>query len=385
MSLERFFKEKRLIVACGSGGVGKTTTSAAIALHLALNGRKTLVLTIDPARRLANALGLSSLDDEERRVDLSALFPDRNVSGELYAAMLNASQSFDKLIRKLMGNPATFERIRANRFYQALESSIGGAQEYVAMERLHELMREKDYDVIVLDTPPTKNALDFLDAPHRLARFMDAGVVKWFTRHDEGGLGSLFFKKGGEIVFKLLGLLIGKEVIGDLSEFFIGFKDLYGGFEDRARRVNAMLREPSTSFVLVTSPEQNVLGEGLYFVEKLTESGLPLECVIVNKAFWPLDVPSEKDSVSMLEGLGPVQRLRDGGTEQSEQWRQFAEKLSRLVGSVQAFNDRAEKNVLWLRSKVDRSVQIQQVPLFFKEIYDIEGLQRMNRHLFPSS
>ncbi len=382
MSLQRIFEGKRLIVACGSGGVGKTSTSAAMALQLALQGRNVLVLTIDPARRLANALGLSSLDDEERKVELSNLLPDADTEGELHAAMLNASQSFDKLIRKLVGNDERFERIRQNRFYQALENSIGGAQEYVAMERLHELMQEKDYEVIVLDTPPTKNALDFLDAPHRLARFMDAGVVKWFARQDEGGLSSLFFRKGGEIVFKLLGLLIGKEVIGDLSEFFIGFKDLYDGFEERAQRVNAMLREDSTSFVLVTGPEQNVMGDALYFVDKLTEAGLPLQAVVVNKAYWPLQEAVGPETVEGLEALTPVKVLKEGDRSRRDQWARFSEKLSGLLDGVHSFNERAKANVASLRNQVEQSVHIQQVPLFFNEIYDIQGLLRMNRHLF---
>lgn len=382
MTLADIIRDKRLVVCAGSGGVGKTTTSAAIALNAAASGRRTLVITIDPARRLAQSLGLEGLDNEERpvpaeRLEAAGVPPD----GRLYAAMLDSKASLDALIARITASPEQARRILDNRIYRQFTNAIAGSQEYIAMERLYELMQERDYDLVVLDTPPTKNALDFLNAPNRLAAFLDEGVVKWFIRPAEGGMRAALFKRGGEMVFKVLGLLVGDAFVRDLSDFFQAFNGLYGGFKERAERVNALLRDEGTVFVLVTAAEHNVLTEAIYFSRTLAQADIPLRAVVVNRAFQLLDAdgPDADEMETIMKTEASDARL-------SRTAESLADKLARLHRLGQTLNGIAAQNIERLTTALSGSQEVTcvPVPLFADDIHDIGGLVRMNRYLFDT-
>src|SRR5919201_3339120 len=227
---------KRVCICAGSGGVGKTTSSAAIAAGMAARGGKVDVLTIDPAKRLADSLGLPELGNEERQVD-PVLFSEAGVEtegGELWAMMLDAKATFDELVRRDAPDEETRDRILDNRIYQQLSAALAGAQEYMAMEKLFELYAEDRYDLLVLDTPPTRNALDFLDAPRRLTQFIEGRALQVFMRPT--GLGMKVFGRGASMMFGVLRRITGVDLLEDLAEFFQAFSGMVGGFRERARR-----------------------------------------------------------------------------------------------------------------------------------------------------
>jgi len=235
--LAAVIRDKKIVVCVGTGGVGKTTLSAVIALHAALQGRKTLVLTIDPARRLANSLGLQSLGNRETRVpeqkfQQAGLRP----TGALYAMMLDTKTTFDDLVKKAAPSEEVARRILENHFYQNLSTAMAGSHEYLAMEKLYDLYRQGTYDTIVLDTPPTRQALDFLDAPKKVSDFLDKDVLKWFLKPyfamGRGGLKLL--NRTGSMVFKVIERITGAEFMKDVSDFFLGFNDVFDDFRKEA-------------------------------------------------------------------------------------------------------------------------------------------------------
>src|SRR3954469_25149416 len=240
-SLEPLLEGKRMVICAGSGGVGKTTMAAAVGLGLASQGLKVAVVTIDPARRLANALGLDALGNEPHRVDL-------DVPGELWAMMLDAKRTFDQLIDHLAPDARTRDEIFANRIYQQLSSAVAGSQEFTAIAKLYELDQEGDYDLLVLDTPPSRNALDFLDAPGRLAHFFGGRAVRMFLR--PAGIGGKIIGRGTGVVFSLLKRVTGVDLLEDLSVFFRSLGGLIDGFSERAERVGALLEDPATTFLI---------------------------------------------------------------------------------------------------------------------------------------
>lgn len=380
MSFNSIIKNKQLVVCCGSGGVGKTTTSAAIALKAAASGKKTLVITIDPAKRLAQSLGLSQLDNEERMVPREHLKQsglDPNM--QLYATMLDTAASLDSLIKRISANEEQARQILNNKIYRQFTNAIAGSQEYVAMERLFELMNNKNYDLIVLDTPPTKNALDFLNAPNRLASFLDDGIVKWFVKPQSRGLKARLFQKGGEVVFKLLGLLAGRTFVQNLMEFFQAFNGLYGGFKDRAEKVSCLLRNDKTVFVLVTSAERNALTEAVFFHDKLISNGIPLQSVIVNRAFSPFETKG-LDLVMLKDLL--TKNVSKISKRKTDEIKKFTEKLLQITSLTDKLNNIAFDNIERLKKNLQSANQILCIPIFAEEIHDMNGLMKMNRYLF---
>ena len=380
MNLDELILSRKLVVCCGSGGVGKTTTSAAIALNGAASGKRTLVITIDPAKRLAQSLGLDRLDDEERRVPLEKLtgVPWR---GELFAAMLDTQASFDALIRRVCRDDSQVRRILGSKIYRHMTTAIAGSQEYVAMERLYYLMREGRYDLVVLDTPPTKNALDFLSAPNRLASFLDDNVVKWFVQPQKAGMGLKLLLKGRDVVFKLMAVLLGDQLVHELTEFFDAFSDLTSGFRERAEKVGMLLRSPETVFVLVTSAEKNALGEATAFSKRLVEAAIPLKAVVINRAWEPL---AEGPGMEELARLIREENLWTNFEQ--EHLDQAAERLLGKVGEWQSLmrqvNQAAKQNVEKLRESLGSNPIFATVPMFSEDIHDIQGLVKMNRYLF---
>jgi anion-transporting ArsA/GET3 family ATPase len=266
----------QIIVCCGSGGVGKTTTAASLALRAAERGRRTMVLTIDPARRLAQSMGLTELDNTPRAV--------AGVEGSLDAMMLDMKRTFDEIVLT-HAEPAKAEQILANPFYQALSSSFAGTQEYMAMEKLGQLKASGDYDLIVVDTPPTRSALDFLDAPERLTTFLDGRLIKVLLAPAKAG-GKAYLKVvtvGFNVFTSAITKIIGASVLQDVSQFVAALETMFGGFRERAQATYDLLKDPGTAFVVVAAPERDALREAAYFVERLAAEQMPLAGLVVNR------------------------------------------------------------------------------------------------------
>jgi anion-transporting ArsA/GET3 family ATPase len=280
--------EKRIVVVSGAGGVGKTTLSAALAVALAAQGHRTVVLTVDPARRLANALGFERFSDELTRVAAA--------KGELWASMLDARRYFDKVIERFAGSEEQRQRVTEHPLWRLTLDYLGGTQEYAAMERILEFAGDARWDRIVVDTPPTQNALDLFAAPERLASFMESSVIRWFREGDGGGL----FARGGKLALGLLEKVLGGEFLGRLSDFLKQLGGMESGFRDRHRAVMELLRGPEAAFVLVSSATDSRLAESLAFAEAVGAHGVGLEAVVLNR----VDVPPA--SPSALAGDGPA-------------------------------------------------------------------------------
>ena len=273
---------KRIVICAGSGGVGKTTTSAALAMGMAADGLRVAVVTIDPAKRLANALGMKELGNEPRLVDPERFLPHGiEMEGELWAMMLDAKRTFDEVIEKLAPDAATRDEILGNRIYQQLSTAIAGSQEFTAIAKLYELDQEGGYDLLVLDTPPSRNALDFLDAPGRLTGFFQGRAIRIFLR--PAGFGGKIIGRGTGVVFSLLKRVTGVDLLEDLSVFFRSLSGLIDGFTERAERVGALLEDPATTFLIVTSPQHDPVEEAIYFHRKLMEAGMPFGGMVVNR------------------------------------------------------------------------------------------------------
>ena len=294
----------RIIVCCGSGGVGKTTTAAAIALRAAEHGRRVCVLTIDPARRLAQAMGLTELDNTPRAV--------AGISGgSLSAMMLDMKRTFDEVVES-HSDPDRAEAILANPFYQALSSSFAGTQEYMAMEKLGQLRAQSDaeglWDLIVVDTPPSRSALDFLDAPERLGSFLDGRFIRILTAPARGagkGIGRIL-GAGFGLFAGVLTKILGNQLLTDLSAFVAAVDTMFGGFRERAEATYALLKDSGTSFIVVAAPERDALREASYFVDRLDEDGMPLAGLVLNRV-----TRVRAPGLSPEEATAGAQRLAD--------------------------------------------------------------------------
>jgi anion-transporting ArsA/GET3 family ATPase len=278
--LEARLRGKRVLVCVGAGGVGKTTTSAALALGLAMRGQKVAVVTIDPAKRLAAALGLQELSGEPRRVEAG-----RNagvkIEGELWAMMLDVKRTFDDIVARLASSEQARDEILANPVYRELSTAVAGSQELSAVAKLYELYEEHDFDVIVLDTPPSRNALDFLNAPNRLLGFLEGRALQVFLA--PGGLTARLFGRGTALIFSIFARVTGVDMLGELSRFFRSLGSVIDGFGERTRAVSALLRSPRAAFLIVTSPEAEPSREAGYLAERLTEAGMARAELIVNR------------------------------------------------------------------------------------------------------
>jgi anion-transporting ArsA/GET3 family ATPase len=303
MTLAELLRERGLVVCVGPGGVGKTTIAAALGLEAARLGRRTLVLTIDPARRLADALGLSGLDDAIRPVDTSVLAAQGiEVPGTLGAAMLDTGASFDALMRRIAPTPAARDRILTNRVYRAMAGTLARSHAYVAMERLHEVVHRGDFDLVVLDTPPTRSALDILDAPGRLVAFLEESVVRWFVRKPRSGLRGRIAATGSVAATKLLGLLAGPQFLDEIVAFFESFYDLREGFRERADEMRAILRQPGSAFVVVSSGDPSSIDDARVLAESILERGVHVEAAVFNRCYEPLRAGEPLEIVTQVEG-----------------------------------------------------------------------------------
>ncbi|HYU60666.1 MAG TPA: ArsA-related P-loop ATPase [Solirubrobacterales bacterium] len=370
-TVEQLLQGKRICICAGSGGVGKTTTSAAIAAGMASRGMKVAVLTIDPAKRLADSLGLPELGNEERQVD-PALFADQGIEtggGELWAMMLDAKATFDEVIAKHAPDAETRERILENRIYKQLSNALAGSQEYMAMERLFELHQEDRYDLLVLDTPPSRNALDFLDAPRRLTQFIEGRSLQVFMRPT--GIGMKLFGRGTSMMFSVLKRVTGMDLIEDISEFFQAMSGMVGGFRERAKRVNELLADKRTSFLVVCAPQGEPIEEAVYFHRKLVEADLPFGGVVVNKVHYGIDLESGGDDVEgeLAEALGDPD---------------LAARAAANLADYRALAARDRTNVERLTREM-RARRVIQVPYLDTDVHDLAGLMEINRYLFASA
>jgi anion-transporting ArsA/GET3 family ATPase len=280
--LARRLTGKRVIVTLGAGGVGKTTTSASLALGLAMRGRKVAVVTIDPARRLASALGLSELSGVPHRIDPATLeAKGLRVDGELWAMMLDVKGTLDGIVDRLAPDEGARAEILANPVYRELSTAVAGSQELSAVAKLYELYEEHDFDVIVLDTPPSRNALDFLEAPGRLLGFLEGRALQVFL--SPGGLTAKIFGRGTALVFSIFARVTGVDMLSELSRFFRSLTGILDGFGERTRAVQRLLRSPESAFLVVSSPEAEPTREAIYLLGRLAETGMPVPDLIVNR------------------------------------------------------------------------------------------------------
>src|SRR4051795_6066966 len=303
--LDALLDSASILVCCGAGGVGKTTTSAALALRAAERGRRVCVLTIDPARRLAQSMGLTELDNTPRAVaDV-----DAKAGGSLDAMMLDMKRTFDDIVLA-HSDPQRAQQILANPFYVSLSSSFAGTQEYMAMEKLGQLKRQATWDLIVVDTPPSRSALDFLDAPQRLGRFLDGRMIRLLLAPAKaGGRGVMkVFTVGFNVVTGVLTKVLGGEALKDLSLFVTSLETMFGGFRERADQTYKLLKQPGTSFVVVAVPERDALREAAYFVDRLGAERMPLAGLVLNRVH-----ASAGADLSVQRSLAAAELLDESG------------------------------------------------------------------------
>jgi len=307
-SLGEALGKRRICVCVGTGGVGKTTSAAALAVGLAAEGRRVALVTIDPSRRLAGALGLSELGNEPQRLTAAQLAPAGiEIRGELWAMVLDPKRTFDELITRLAPDERTRERVFANHIYREISNAVGGSHEFTAVAKLYELDRDGSYDAIVLDTPPSHNALDFLRAPQRLMQFFDAPALRLLFA--PAGFGARVVGHAAAPVLALLRRLVGVDLLAEIALFFGAVGGLIGGFRERASGVEALLHDPATTFVLVSSAEREPIRETVAFARALRDSGLQLGAVIVNRVHEPIAATADPRALAATLGEALGARL----------------------------------------------------------------------------
>ena len=383
--LSHIFGQKRIVVCVGSGGVGKTTTAAAIALEGARRGMRALVLTIDPARRLASSLGLSELGHDVQAIsdEILATAGARSPDGRLYAMMLDQKRAFDEVVSRYASDPEAVKRILANPIYAQISGSLAGAQEYAALAKLEEFERTEEYQLIVVDTPPTAHALDFLDAPQKLSAAIDSPAIEWFRRlRGQSGSGWSVVGRTGAYVLKRLSKFVGTRFLDDLALFFTEFNDILGGFRQRAEATFALLRRPEVGFVLVASPEPMATREALAFHERLISSGMPMCGFVVNRVHpsRPLSGPADPAAVAaQLAGHPPVADL----ALQPGSLRITAESLLAAHADLEVLAVADRRATERIRSAAGPSGSVTEIPLLDEDVHDLAHLRILGQHLFP--
>lgn len=355
--------DRRLIVTAGAGGVGKTTTAAAIAVQAAMAGRRTAVLTIDPARRLADALGLGELSGTLRPVD-----PGRLPAGAapLHAMMLDIRTTSDQMVRQFAPDPETAEAILDNTYYHYFSTSLSGSQEYMAVSQVRALVEDDRFDLVVLDTPPAANALEFLDAPDRLLAALDSRAMQMLRKsRDRKGFSARLLGKGRDMIVRSLNAITSGQFLDDLSEFLVIFGSILDALKASSESVHAMLRAPTTCFHLVTAPTRANLDEALHFRTTLEERGLPFGGYVVNRVHLPVEpVPADPATVAHLS-----------------QWL-AVDVIERLIAGQAAHNRMAARDrraIDQLAADAQRAPDV--VPLLPVAVRDLSGLITIGAHL----
>ncbi|GAC1314181.1 MAG: ArsA family ATPase [Acidimicrobiales bacterium] len=354
--MRALIETKRIVVCCGSGGVGKTTSAAALAVEGALAGRKSCVVTIDPAKRLADALGIESLTNQPHRID-------GDWPGELWALMLDTKGTFDELVHRYASTPEQGRVILDNRLYRNISGALSGTQEYMAMEKLYELHHGgvpgiPDFDLVVVDTPPTRNALDFLDAPRRLTAFLDNRIFRLLITPTRAYLKAV--SVATHAFLKTVSRVIGAEVVGDAMAFFTAFEGMEAGFRDRAQAVRDLLAAPETAFVLVTSPRPDAVEEASYFAAKLTEAGIAVDALVVNRLHprfgGPADSPAGATPGSAIDVLrANLAAFREVASGEEAHFEKLAQQVAPAA--------------------------VRRVPVLAGDVHDLDGLRLVGTHL----
>ena len=366
-----------VIICAGSGGVGKTTTAAALAIQAARNGKRSIVVTIDPAKRLADALGLPALAPDP--VIIAAPLWARSTDspgGQLSAMMLDPKATFDGLVARYADGSEQAERILANSFYRSISSALGGTQEYMAMEKLHELAECGDYDLIVVDTPPSRNALDFLDAPERLLRLLNNRVFRVITAPARTG-----FRAAGvavQTLVRAISRVIGTEVVDDIVAFFRAFEGMEEGFRERAQSVRSLLAQSTTQFVLITSPRRDAVEEAEYFAERIGDHGYRVSGLIVNRVhpmFGAAHGDTLRSRVVALKGL-PV-----SNSDTSKARDRMANYLD-VLADFQTVGARERHNLEGVQLRLGRGAAVAFVPFLERDVHSIEALDEIAALIF---
>ena len=347
-TLPELVTERSVVVCCGSGGVGKTTVSATVALAAARAGRRSCVVTVDPARRLADALGVESLPNTPSEVQ-------GDWPGHLYALMLDSKGTFDDLVERYARTPEQAESILGNRLYQNLAGALSGTQEYMAMEKLYELVHSEEFDIVVVDTPPTRNALDLLDAPRRLTRFLENRLFRALlvpTRMSLRAVGV-----ATQALLRTISKVAGAEIVQDAVGFFQAFEGMEDGFRSRASAVHELLADPDTAYVLVTSARPDAITEAGFFAEKLAERDVAVAALVVNRI---------APSFGGTEAEGPAPAL--GALEAN-------------LAALEARAQQEEQAFAGLAAQV-APAPVGRIPLFGDDVHELVGLQRAADKLF---
>ena len=361
-SLAELIARRRIIVCCGSGGVGKTTLAAVVALEGARTGRRTVVVTIDPAKRLADALGLAGLTDTPSRID-------GDWPGQLWATMLDTKSTFDALVMKHASSPEQGERILANGFYRNISGALSGTQEYMAMEKLYELHEETDFELVVVDTPPTRHALDFLDAPRRLSRFLEHRLFRLLIAPSRGLVKAV--NVAAQTFLRTVSKVVGSDVVEDAIAFFQAFEGMEEGFRQRAARVNELLTAPETAFVLVASPRRDTVEEAHFFADRLRQGGISVEGLVVNRVH-PSFGPAPDVSVALAAGAAKRAETL-AGTPIGGYYRNLAD--------FQAVASRERAHLSGLSEAV-APAPVVWVPFLSSDVHDIDGMAEVAAHVF---
>jgi anion-transporting ArsA/GET3 family ATPase len=365
----------RIIVCCGSGGVGKTTVAAAVGLRAAERGRHVVVLTVDPARRLAQSMGLTTLDNAPRPVAGT----QTSAGGSLHAMMLDMKRTFDEIV-EAHADPDRAAQILANPFYQSLSSSFAGTQEYMAMEKLGQLRRAEEWDLIVVDTPPSRSALDFLDAPQRLGRFLDGRLIRILSGPAKlGGRAYLrVLNTGFSLVTGVLTKVLGAQVLRDVQTFVTALDTMFGGFRERADDTYRLLQTPGTAFLVIAAPEPDALREASYFVERLSRDRMPLAGLIVNRVHR-----ARATRLSAARSLAAAEMLQNGGASSPDG--AAGPTSGRYQLAEAALRLHAERMQLAMRERrlaehfiaAHPAVPIAEVPARPEDVHDLDGLREI--------
>jgi anion-transporting ArsA/GET3 family ATPase len=367
--------DRKIICCVGSGGVGKTTTAAALALAAAMEGRRALVLTIDPARRLANSLGLKELGNEETRIDLKPVGEARLApGGEMWAMMLNLKYAWDELVRRDARTPQQASAILDNKLYQSLSTAMAGSLEYIAMEKVYELYSRGRFDVIVLDTPPTSNALDFLHAPDRVLDVLDNNAMRLLLGPmlTAGKMGLRLLAVPSGLALRTLARFTGSGFLRDLAQFMLAFEGMYEGFKDRATKVKALLSSSRTGFVLVTSPNPLITQETLFFHRALGEAGIRTAAVVVNRVQRDPRRHGGPDNLPAIKEALQLAQIKDQNA--------LAERLCETLTEQVILADLDRREIERVRETL-QGVPLFSVPRLRKDVHDLAGLWQIDGYL----
>lgn len=353
-------KNKKILLCVGAGGVGKTTSAAALALGAASLGFRSLVLTIDPAKRLANSLGLKTLGHDIQKVDLTK-FGIKN--GSMSAMMLDQKKAFDEMVRTYSNNPESTLRILENPIYKQISSTLAGAQEYAALTKLQQFAASDEYDLVVVDTPPTAHALDFLEAPQKLAEAIDSPAIEWF-RKLQNKKGWSLIGDTGSFVLKKLATFVGSQFIDDISSFFTEFNDILGGFKTRADEVFKLLQDPNVGFTIVFKPEEFVVKEALKFYDHLKANNMPFVGFVCNRVHPSAPLSEEHENTTRI------------ASDLLENAPALKIQLTTCHDQVEALAQNDRKMIAEVQSKTS-AASLVNVPLFHSDVHAIDALQRI--------